>query len=735
MEEITGYIEHIIFASIDTGFTVAKLKEKQKKEFTTICGILPFIKPGETLTCFGDWLLHPSYGKQFEVKNYSTKIPSDVLGIQKYLESGLVKGIGPVFAEKIVELFGENTLDIIDHSPHRLLEIEGIGEKKLEWIKISWEEHKAIRQVMIFLRSYDVSPAYAQKIFKKYGDRSIEKVKENPYQLAKDIFGIGFKIADNIAEKLGIEKNSPKRIEAGIEFSLWEVANNGHTCYPEKAFVAISEKILEVEKDIIENILHQMIKENKIIRKNLSNGEEEHSFISLLFFHCHEEGIKTELERLLFSSSYLREVKLEKALSWIQEKMSLSLEEKQSSAIKEALTKKVHVITGGPGTGKSTITKAILYLTKELTSRIILAAPTGRAAKRMAEITRKKAFTIHALLEFDFSTQSFKKNRNNPLSCDLIIIDEASMIDTSLMYNLLLAIPAHARLILIGDVDQLPSVGPGNVLKDIIASSICEVTRLTEIFRQCRGSKIILNAHNINEGKMPHLTQENRSDFLFIEKKIPEDILPTILSLVSEELPKNKGFDPLDDIQVLSPMKRGIIGIEYLNQSLQNILNPSSSPFFHGGKCFHNGDKVMQIRNNYNKEVYNGDIGKICDIDLSEQVLSINFDGKTISYDFNELDEIVLAYAVSVHKYQGSECPCIILPIHICHFKLLFRNLLYTAITRGKKHVILVGTKQAIAIAIKNNHAFLRYTGLKKTLKNISFDKIKPYEMLLPGFK
>ncbi|NGX63388.1 MAG: ATP-dependent RecD-like DNA helicase [Candidatus Anoxychlamydiales bacterium] len=731
MDTLQGYIDYVTFLNPENGFIVAKFKEKQKKEFTTIVGVMPSVQVGEALLLEGDWKSHPHFGRQFEVKGYSVEIPSDIVGIQKYLESGLIKGIGPVYAEKIVKKFKEKTLDVIDDDPMRLLEIEGIGKKRIEMIRTNWNEQKIIRQVIIFLRTHNISPTYAQKIYKIYGNSSIEKVKENPYILAKDIAGIGFKIADNIAEKLGFEKSSPLRIASGIEYVLFELTNSGHTCYPIDNFLQKSQKILEVDEDIIKTQLDGLIINNHIIKELLEKDGEKKEFIWLKSFYNFEKNIAKELNRIENASSNLRQIDIDKAIDWSQKKLNIELAWNQKKAIFESIDKKLHIITGGPGTGKSTITNAILKISEALTDSIYLAAPTGRAAKRLAEITQKKAFTIHSLLEVDFVSSGFKKNENNPLKCDLIIIDEASMIDTLLLYHLLKAIPSNAKVIFVGDIDQLPSVGAGNTLKDMIASEKVAYTKLTEIYRQAKDSKIISNAHLINKAEMPDIHTDEKSDFRFIYLEDLAEIEKKILKLVEFEIPKKKKFHPLNDIQVISPMKRGQVGIENLNLVLQNALNPSAKPLYRAGRRFHEKDKVMQIRNNYSKNVFNGDIGKILHIDTINQEVDIGFEDKVVTYDFSELDEIALAYCVSVHKYQGSECQCIIMPIHTTHFKLLQKNLLYTAITRGKKLVILIGTTKALAIAVKNKEVLKRHTGLENAIRNISDNA---QDIFLPGF-
>ena len=716
MDTVSGHIEHVVYTQPENGFTVARLKEPHKKSLTTIVGHLPSVRAGESITCKGEWKRHPQHGAQFEIDSFSIDSPSTVLGIKKYLESGLIKGIGPTYAERIVDRFKEETLKVIDLTPEILLQIPGIGEKRIRIIKECWKNQRSIRQVMIFLQSHGVSPCFAQKIFKRYGESAIEKVKENPYELAKEVTGIGFKSADAIAKALGYEKEHPKRLASGLEYILWELSNEGHTCYPKELLLQKAESILEVKAAPIEEIYLSMVAKNELIEKEMGGT----LFAWHRIFYFYEQSIAEEIKRLKFSSSTIRPIDQAKALSWVEEKLYIQFAEEQKNALLTSLKEKLHIITGCPGTGKSTITTAILAILSKVTNQIFLCAPTGRAAKRLTQITRKKAHTIHSLLEFDFQNGGFKRNHKNFLECDLIIIDEASMIDTFLLYSLLKAIPDSAKVLFIGDIDQLPSVGPGHLLKDLISSQVIAVTRLNEIFRQAAGSKIILNAHKINQGEFPLISNQDWSDFHFYEEEEPEKIVSKILQLVQKDLPEKRFFDPIKDIQVLSPMRKGPIGINHLNYILQKHLNPSNKPFFHEGRSLHIDDKVMQIRNNYTKKIYNGDVGRITDIDLAENILTVNFDEAYVEYDFSELDELVLAYAVSVHKYQGSECPCIVMPIHTSHFMLLYRNLLYTGVTRGKKFVALVGTKKAIAIAVKNAKVLQRYTGLVEPLKKIN---------------
>lgn len=713
-DTLHGSIENIVFTSEDTGFTVAKLKLPKSDEIISLTGVMPTLQAGEAVFCKGLWKYHPKHGRQFEVKSFEQKSPVDIKGIEKYLESGLIKGIGNAYAKRIVRKFGMDTLKVIDESPEKLLSVEGIGEKKLTSIIKYWDDQKSMRDVMIFLQTHDIRASLAQKIYKVYGSDSIEKVKENPYALAKSVFGIGFKTADNIASNLKIEKTSPVRIEAAIEFTLWKLSQEGHVCYPEDELIQQVANLLDIEDNLIPERLSSLELDQKIVKKQL----EDKTFIWIKPLYLSELGIAREIGRIQSGMTPIRDIAIDKATDWVEDKMHIKLASQQKEALAMAFTTKLLIITGGPGTGKSTITNGILKVSQKLTSKILLAAPTGRAAKRLSEITWKKAFTIHSLLEYDFSIRGFKKNRDTPLKCDLLIIDEASMIDTQLMYSLLKAIPDHARVIFIGDVDQLPSVGPGNVLKDFITSECMPTCFLSQIYRQAKGSKIITNSHMINKGYFPDTSNPKGSDFIFIHSEDPEDISSKIVHLVTSELPERYNLKPLQDIQVLAPMKKGGVGTEHLNHLLQKKITASNNPLVKMGREFHQGDKVMQIKNNYDKNVYNGDVGIIEAIDFIDQEIRVLFDHEAVIYEFSELDELILAYAVSIHKYQGSECPCVIMPIHTSHFKLLFRNLLYTGITRGKKLVILVGTKKALAIAVKNNKILTRFSGLKLFLEN-----------------
>jgi len=722
LTELQGQIERITYTNEENGYTVAKVKVHGRHDLVTVVGNLLAPSPGEVMKMTGEWVNNPKYGEQFKIAHYKSVVPASVSGIEKYLGSGLIKGIGPIMAKRIVMKFGKDTLDIIEQDIEKLAEVEGIGEKRIEMIRRAWAEQKEIREVMLFLQGHGVSSGYATKIFKHYKDQSIEVVKTNPYRLATDIFGIGFLTADKIAEKLGIEKNSELRAEAGILYVLNQLSDDGHVYYPYEPLIKKCQEILEVDREVIIKALGTIFLDKRIVIEDLNERIEEfrenNKAVYLAKYHFSETSIANKLKALIHAPKLVRKIDAEKAIEWVQTQLSITLAEKQKEAIKSAIENKVMVITGGPGTGKTTIINAILKIFSRIGVQILLAAPTGRAAKRMSEVTGHEAKTIHRMLKYSIKGGGFEKNDENPLDCDLLIVDEASMIDTILMHHLLKAVPKQATFILVGDVNQLPSVGAGNVLKDIINSQAVPVVELNEIFRQAQESLIIMNAHKINNGIMPSLktSGEKLEDFYFIEKEDPEEVLKLILEITTERIPKRFGFNPIDDIQVLTPMHKGVVGASNLNATLQQVLNPREDGITRGGRNFRISDKVMQIRNNYDKEVFNGDIGRILNIDTETQEVMISFDGRTVAYDYPDLDEIVLAYAVSVHKSQGSEYPAVVIPILTQHYVLLQRNLIYTGVTRGKKLVVIIGTKKALAIGVKNNKTERRYTYLKYRL-------------------
>ena len=719
--DLQGLIERITFTSEETGYTVAQVKVYGRRDLVTVTGSMVNPLPGEVIKMKGEWNNHQKYGRQFKVVFCQTTTPATVHGIEKYLGSGLIKGIGPVMAKRIVRKFKEETLNIIENETAMLSDVEGIGTKRIGMIKKAWEEQKEIRAVMIFLQSHGVSSGYAAKIFKQYGNDAITIVQDNPYRLATDIFGIGFLTADRIAEKLGFAKDSALRAECGILHVLHEMADEGHVYYPYEPLIAKCKEILGIDREIIVNAIGTIAAGNKIVIEDITTDTddlvENNKAVYLAGYHVAEKNIASRLQALIHAPQSVRKIDPEKAVRWVQEKLSITLAEKQVEAVKCAGKSKVMVITGGPGTGKTTIINAVIKIFAAIKASIMLAAPTGRAAKRMTESTGYEAKTIHRLLEFSMQKGGFKKNEESPLDCQLVIVDEASMLDTLLMYHLLKAVPVTATFILVGDVNQLPSVGAGNVLKDIISSGVVPVVELHEIFRQAKESSIIVNAHRINKGELPNLQSSQKlDDFYFIEQEDPAKVLELIINCVKERIPKRFGFDPIDDIQVLSPMHKGTVGAGNLNVELQRALNNREDGITRGGRNYRIHDKVMQIRNNYDKEVYNGDIGRITNIDEEAQEVTIKIDDREVPYDYSDLDELVHAYAVSVHKSQGSEYAAVVIPIMTQHYMLLQRNLLYTGVTRGKKLVVIIGTKKALAIAVKNNKPQKRYTLLLRRL-------------------
>ena len=719
--KLCGQIDRITFTDEESGFTIARVLVSGRHEPVTVVGTLMAPTPGEILDMTGEWSNHPRFGRQFKVSQYQTSVPATVSGIRKYLGSGMIRGLGPVMAGRIVDKFGIRTLDVIDSQVHRLSEVEGIGKKRIAMISKAWEGQSEIRSVMLFLHSHGVSTGYASKVFRQYGNQSINVVKQNPYRLATDIVGIGFLTADQIAGKLGFDQNSSLRVEAGILYVLDQLSNEGHVYFPSKPLVSKCCDILGVDREPVIQGLGRLAADQKLviedIRETPDAFQANHKAVYLARFHICETGIARQLKALVRGSKSIRDIDSAKAIAWVQRQLSLTLAENQSKAVAWAVANKVMVITGGPGTGKTTIINAVLKIFTRLKADISLAAPTGRAAKRMSEATGLEAKTIHRLLEYSLQKGGFQRNEDKPLECDVLVIDEASMIDTILMYHLLKGVSSFATVILVGDINQLPAVGAGNVLADIIASSVVPVVTLDKIFRQAQSSQIVVNAHRINQGRnLPvHAGPANDfdNDFYFIEQEDPEKVLDIILELAKNRIPRRFGFDPVDDIQILAPMHRGIVGAGNLNRQLQAALNPGEGGVTHGERTFRVNDKVMQIRNNYDKDVFNGDIGRVAAIAWESREITAHIDGREIVYDFGELDEIVPAYAVSVHKSQGSEYPVVIIPIVTQHYILLQRNLIYTAITRGKKMVVIVGSRKAMAIGINNNKTRRRFTRLK----------------------
>lgn len=686
-----------------------KVNVKGYKDLVTLTGSLLDVPVGSVLLCEGDWRVDARYGQQFVVDSWTEVMPATIYGIEKYLGSGLVKGIGPVFANSIVSKFGTETLNIIDNEPERLLEVPKLGKKRVERIKESWEKQKDIKEVMVFLQGYGVSTAFAAKIYRKYEKESIKKVKENPYQLADDIWGIGFKTADGIASKMGYEKNDPRRCRSGILYTLNQLAEDGHVYAEQEQLVETATKLLEAEEVSVREALASMIESKDVILDN--------EVVYLPPFYYAEDGSAKRLSALLSSiDSNDYSIAAEPEMEYGGNHSGIVYDDVQQAAIQKALDSKVMVLTGGPGTGKTTTTQGIIEAFKVREKTILLAAPTGRAAKRMTEATGMEAKTIHRLLEYS-PMDGYKRNEENPLEGDVLIVDECSMIDILLFYNLMKAIPEKMRLILVGDIDQLPSVGAGNVLRDIIDSNKIPVVRLTRIFRQAQTSRIVMNAHTINAGHFPNIQNGQETDFFFIKQENPDEIVKLIIGLVRDRLSKRYGYPP-KEIQVLTPMQRGTVGAANLNIELQNALNPSGPSLARGGYTYRQGDKVMQIRNNYDKSVFNGDIGYITVVDTNERTLSVTFDSRLVEYDISELDELVLAYAVTIHKSQGSEFPVVVMPITMKQFVMLQRNLIYTGITRAKKICVLVGTTKALAFAVHNQTVSKRNTKLRERLNN-----------------
>ena len=711
MVKLRCVVEHITYQNQGNGWSVMKVKVKGYDNLVTLTGSLLDVPVGSVLLVDGDWRVDPRYGQQFVAQSWTEVMPATIYGIEKYLGSGLIKGIGPVYAKAIVSRFGLETINVIENDIERLLEVPRLGRKRMEKIRESWEKQKDIKEVMVFLQGYGVSTAFAAKIYRKYEKESIAKVKENPYQLADDIWGIGFKTADGIASKMGYEKNDPRRCRSGILYTLNELAEEGHVYAEPEQLVDAAVKLLEAEESPVRQALASMIETNDVVLDN--------EVIYLPPFYHAENGSAKRLQSLLSDTSLFNAgIAAEPEAEYGAKTDGIVYDDVQQAAIQKALDSKVMVLTGGPGTGKTTTTQGIIAAFKARHMSILLAAPTGRAAKRMNEATGMEAKTIHRLLEYN-PMDGYKRNDANPLDGDALIVDECSMIDILLFYNLMKAIPSNMRLILVGDIDQLPSVGAGNVLRDIIDSQQIPVVRLTRIFRQAQSSRIVMNAHAINAGQFPNIKNGLDTDFFFIGQEDADDIVKLIIGLVRDRLPKKYGY-PAKEIQVLTPMQRGTVGAGNLNIELQNALNPSGPSLARGGYTFRQGDKVMQIRNNYDKNVFNGDIGYITAVDTNERTLSVTFDSRVVEYDITELDEIVLAYAVTIHKSQGSEFPVVVMPVTMKHYVMLQRNLIYTGITRAKKICVLVGTTKALAYAIRNNTVSKRNTKLKERLNQDS---------------
>ncbi|MFH0922108.1 MAG: ATP-dependent RecD-like DNA helicase [Fibrobacterota bacterium] len=720
MPSLFGQIERITFRNDENGYTVAKMKVEAGPEPVTLVGFLPETIPGETLELTGQWVNHAKFGPQFSVEQCRSIPPTTLAGIEKYLGSGFIKGIGPATAKTIVARFGERTLDIIEKEPQRLREIPKLGEKKVKWIVDAWASQRGIRDVMIFLQGHGVTPAFAVRIYKQYGKDAVARVQENPYRIAEEVHGIGFMTADRIAGQLGVDKNSPERARAGILHLLQTLSEEGHLYYPYDKLIEKCTGLLSLDRDIVLKGFSELFEAHRIVIADLNTPEEpykpNHKAIYLATLYAAENTGAERIRTLLATPASVRISDAGALLAQTESQLKLELAGEQRRAVVAALSEKVFLLTGGPGTGKTTIVRAVIAAFQPRSGRIALAAPTGRAAKRLSESTGLPACTLHRLLEFDPGIMGFRRHRDRPLETDLVIVDEASMMDAVLFAQLLNAVPDAARLVFVGDKSQLPPVGPGNPFRDLLASQGIPSVTLDKIFRQAEGSLIIRNAHRINRGEFPETHFSKDQDFFFIEKEEPEAVQAALLELAVNRIPAQYGLDPLRDIQVITPMHKGVIGSEQLNAALQNALNPSGRALQKGERRFREKDKVMQVRNNYDKEVFNGDIGRLERIDTEEQSLAVRFDDRRVEYDFDELDELMLAYSITVHKSQGSEYPCVLMPIHTTHAIMMQRNLLYTGLTRAKKLAILVGTKKAFWLAVRNDKTAHRYTLLAKKL-------------------
>lgn len=723
MLKLRCVVERITYQNPENGYSVMKVKVKGYNDLVTLVGNLLEVPAGSVLQCEGDWKVDKRYGSQFVCQTWEEVMPATVYGIEKYLGSGLVKGIGPKFAQLIVKQFGLDTIDIIETDIERLYEVPGIGKRRVEKIRESWDKQKDIKNVMLFLQSYGVSTAYAAKIYRQYGKESIDRVKENPYRLADDIWGIGFKTADGIAAKMGYEKDDLRRCQSGIIYTLNQLANEGHVYAEEEQLVKAAIELLEADESPIREALRNMLLTDDL--------KQEDEAIYLPPFYYAEAGTANRLLALLRTTDeglFTQTVDVPS----LSKETGIDYDDVQLQAIEEAVRSKVMVLTGGPGTGKTTTTQGIIAALKHMRLRILLAAPTGRAAKRMSEATGMEAKTIHRMLEFN-PKDGYKRNEENPLEGDALIVDECSMIDIVLMNSLMKAIPSSMRVVFVGDIDQLPSVGAGNVLRDLIESDIIPVIRLTRIFRQAQSSRIVMSAHAINQGQFPDTSNGQQTDFFFIQQEDPETVAQEIVNLVKNRLPKAY-HQKVSNIQVLTPMQRGVVGAAQLNLALQQALNPSQVALNRGGYSFRQGDRVMQLRNNYDKEVFNGDLGYVESVDVEERTLWVNFDERLVEYEVSELDELTLAYATTIHKSQGSEYPLVVMPVLMTHYVMLQRNLIYTGITRAKKICILIGTKKALWYAIRNMSVLKRNTRLKERLnptlaKTAAASPIKSYPL------
>jgi exodeoxyribonuclease V alpha subunit len=702
-------VERITYANEENGYCVLKVRVKNYSELVPVVGNMAAVNVGSVLTLAGEWKMDSKYGRQFSVLSWEETLPATVPGIERYLGSGLIKGVGPKFARRIVEKFGKDTLDVIEETPDMLIKVNGIGDKRVAAIKQAWQDQKEVKAIMLFLQDHQVSTTHAVKIFKTYGKDSIKIVKENPYKLADDIWGIGFKTADAIAMKMGFDREGYNRCRSGLFYALNECSGQGHCYMPQEELIKQAEAMLEIEDIKLRMTIDHMLKEKDLVK-------DVPDKIYLPAFYYSEKGVSGKLHRIINAPAKIKNADVASAIARAEKTSGIAYDDIQKDAIAKALTSKVTVLTGGPGTGKTTTTKGVIAAFAGQGASVILAAPTGRAAKRLGEVTGMEAKTIHRLLKYK-PPQGYEKNEESPLEGDVLIVDESSMIDIILMHSLLKAVPVHMTVIFVGDADQLPSVGAGNVLRDIISSEAVPVIKLSTIYRQAQNSLIITNAHRINKGEFPILRAGKGTDFFFIEERLPEKIPAVICDLCAKRLPKYYRVNPVQNIQVLSPMQRGETGALNLNALLQGALNPGKECLRRAAVEYRLCDKVMQIKNNYDKEVFNGDIGVITAVDLEEKELTVVFDNAPVKYDVSELDELVLAYATTIHKAQGSEYQIVVMPFTLQHYIMLQRNLLYTGVTRAKKALVIVGDKKAVGYAVHNNKVTERNTGLADWLR------------------
>jgi exodeoxyribonuclease V alpha subunit len=711
--EITGVVENIVYRSEESGYTVCRIKITGHKDPVTVVGSCPAIWEGETLKATGSWTRHPQHGHQFQAETLTCIVPTSARGIERYLASGMIRGIGKVMAKRLVEKFGAQTLEVIEKESARLEDVEGVGTKRRKMIKDSWVEQKAVRDIMIFLQSHGVGLAQSARIYRQYGNHAVALISENPYRLCRDIWGIGFKTADGVARSIGIPTQSDVRARAGLVHTMQTMTEEGH-CFSSVAELTLqAQALLDIPAEILSSALQDEVARGAFIR----DGDR----IYLAALHAAELAVSAKIHRLQATAPPHRPIQADKAVAWASERMKIQFAPSQADALQMALSEKVSIITGGPGVGKTTLIRALVEVFGARQLQVCLAAPTGRAAKRMEEATRHEAMTIHRLLKFMPNTGQFDHGSANPLPGNVFILDEVSMVDLPLMSSFLDALPDAGCLVLVGDTDQLPSVGPGNVLRDLIHSGVVPYRKIETVFRQQTGGYIVRNAHRINHGEELELPPpgDRDADFYFIQAQEPDDVIHKMLDLITHRIPSRFGFDPMRDIQVLTPMRRNQLGADNLNTVLQDALNPSGSEVQRFGRKYRVGDRVMQVRNNYDKVVFNGDVGRILTLNTTDQIVGVDYDGRRVDYDLGEVDELVHAYACSIHKSQGSEYPVVVILMTTQHFKMLQRNLLYTALTRGRKLVCLVGSHKAIYLAIRNNEIRMRRTSLWERLQQI----------------